>query len=220
MLASTLQDSVLRELRYDPRVDAAKIGVSATDAGVVTLTGAVNTYAEKLAAQAAANRVFGVKAVANDLEVKSFGAAAHKDSDIAEAAINSLKWRTTVPEDRIKVAVSNGWVTLSGNVDYYFQKKDAQRTVSGLAGVKGVTNNVTVTPPAPKASPSEVKSEIEAALVRSARLDARRISVRIQDSKAILEGTARNWDEAEEAETAAWNAPGVRDVDNRLAVVP
>jgi osmotically-inducible protein OsmY len=219
MLPETLQENVLRELRFDPRVDASKIGVTATEDGVITLVGTVNSYTEKLAAEEAAKRVFGVRAVANNIEVVIPGSLRRSDTDIAEAAVNALKARAT-PLDNIKVTVKNGWVTLEGEVDYYYQKQDAEKAISALAGVKGVTNNIRVRPLTRPVKAEEVKKEIEQALLRSAQLDARSINVRVMDSKAVLEGTVRSWAEVDEAESAAWSVPGILEVENRLNVVP
>lgn len=219
MLPETLQENVLRELRFDPRVDASKIGVTATEDGVISLVGTVNSYTEKLAAEEAAKRVFGVRAVANNIEVVIPGSLRRSDTDIAEAAVNALKARAT-PLDNIKVTVKNGWVTLEGEVDYYYQKQDAEKAISALAGVKGVTNNIRVRPLTRPVKAEEVKKEIEQALLRSAQLDARSINVRVMDSKAVLEGTVRSWAEVDEAESAAWSVPGILEVENRLNVVP
>src|SRR3989442_8827032 len=197
--AISLQESVLRELRFDPRVDASKIGVTATANGIVTLTGSVHTYMENLAAEQAAKRVHGVRAVVNDIEVFVSASNRRSDVDIAEAALNALKARAT-PLESIKVIVSNGWVTLEGEVEHYFQKQEAEQAISPLAGVKGVTNNIRDRPVTPPAKEDEIKKEIREALVRSARLDAQSITVRVEGSKAILEGAVRSWAEKEESE--------------------
>jgi osmotically-inducible protein OsmY len=217
--ATDLQDRVLRELRFDPRVEASKIGVTATPNGTVTLTGTVNSYTEKLAAEEAAKRVAGVRAVANDIEVVLPGTSRRSDTAIAEAALNALKSRAT-PLDNIKVIVKNGWVTLEGEVEYYYQKQEAERAVSVLAGVTGVTNNIRVRPVPHTPKEEEVKKEIEDALIRSARLDARSITVEVRGTKVILRGSVRSWAEREEAENAAWAVPGVLEVENRIEVTP
>jgi osmotically-inducible protein OsmY len=217
--AIDLQEQVLRELRFDPRVDASKIGVTARADGVVTLTGTVETYSEKLAAEEAAKRVAGVRAVANDIEVVIPGTARRSDTDIAERALSALRMRST-PLEKIKVIVKNGWVTLEGEVEYYYQKQEAERAVSALAGVTGVTNNIRVRPLAVPMKEEEIKKEIEDAFIRSAQLDAKNITVEVRGERVILRGKVRSWAEKDAAETAAWAVTGVREIENRLQVEP
>ncbi len=212
-----IKEAVLDELKWDPEVDPTDVGVEVDD-GVVTLTGTVESYAMKYAAEKAAHRVLGVKAVANDIKVMLPSERVRTDTAIAEAAANALRWDTIVPSDRIKVTVRDGRITLEGDVDWYFQKEAAGRDVRNLIGVKGVTNLIRVL--APTVSPTEVKSKIEDALERSAELDARRIRVETRDGKVVLSGTVRSWVEREEAEGAAWATRGVRDVENLITVVP
>ena len=207
-----IQKDVLAELKWDAQVQPNEIGVSVKD-GVVTLTGWVDSYLKKWAAEDAAHRVGGVKAVANDIEVKLF--SERTDADIAEAAIRALQWDASVPADKIQVTVSKGWVTLKGEVNWNFEKQDAERVVRRLTGVKGVSNLITVKP---STTPSELKKRIEDALVRNAKVDANTITVEVQGSKAILKGAVRAWVEKEEAERVAWLAPGVTSVENRIAV--
>jgi len=159
---------VLDELEWEPSVDAAEIGVTVRD-GVVTLTGAVKSYAEKMTAERVTKRVVGVKAIANDIEVRLRGTAERNDSDIARAAVDALKWKTLVPDDRIKVLVTKGWVTLEGDLDWQYQRDAAFEAVHHLVGVKGVNNLLAVKP---RVSATEVKSRTEAAFRRSAELDA------------------------------------------------
>jgi osmotically-inducible protein OsmY len=207
-----IQKDVLAELKWDAQVQPNEIGVSVKD-GVVALTGWVDSYLKKWAAEDAALRVAGVKAVANDIEVKLL--SERTDADIAQAAIRALQWDAAVPADKIQVTVSKGWVTLKGDVNWNFEKQDAERVVRRLTGVKGVSNLITVKP---STTPSALKKRIEDALVRNAKVDANKITVEVQGSKAILKGTVRAWVEKEEAERVAWLAPGVTSVENRITV--
>jgi osmotically-inducible protein OsmY len=211
-----IQTDVFAELKWDARVLPNEIGVAVKN-GIVTLTGWVDSYVKRWAAEEAAHRVRGVVAVANDLEVRLSSSAERADPDIAAAAVNALKWDAFVPLDQIKVTVSKGWITLEGEVDWQYQKVDAERVVSRLAGVKGVTNFITVRP---SVTPQGVKMMIEDALVRSVKTDAKRITVQVQGSKVILKGTVRSWTERDEAERAAWQAPGITEVSNQIAIAP
>jgi osmotically-inducible protein OsmY len=211
-----LQSHVQHALDWDPSVDAAEIGVT-VDQGVVTLRGDVKTYAEKAAAERIALHVYGVKAVANDVEVHVIQDGRRTDSAIATAAVNALSWNTQVPVNRVSVAVDHGWITLKGEVEWNFQRTAAERAVRDLLGVVGVVNAVTVRP---RVSAPDVASKIEAALKRSAEVDAKRIHVSAMDGKVTLTGNVRSWFERREAADAAWSAPGVREIDNRIAVTP
>jgi osmotically-inducible protein OsmY len=209
-----IQADVLAQLRYEPRLNPNEIGVAAKD-GVVTLTGWVDSYTKKWAAEEAAHRVRGVKAVANDIEVRLSSIFERTDADIAAAAARALEWDAFLPLDRIDVTVSKGWVTLKGEVNWQYQREEAERVIKRLVGVKGVTNLVMVKS---KATPDDIKKKIEDALVRTAKDDASRITVEVQGGKVILRGTVRAWPEREEAARQAWAAPGVTSVENRITI--
>jgi osmotically-inducible protein OsmY len=211
-----LRRDVVDELDWEPSIDAAEIGVTAHD-GVVTLSGHVKSYSEKLTAQRAAERVSGVRAIANDIGVRLPGHHERTDSDIAEAAVNALSWKTLVPQKRIKVSVSKGWITLEGEVDWQYQKDAAFEAVRFLSGVRGVTNLVCVKP---QVSATEIKSRIEAAFRRSAELDAQKVRVETREGKVTLRGNVHSWSERQEAERTAWAAPGVTQVENLIAIGP
>src|SRR6202048_2250491 len=214
MTDAEIRKNVEAELSFEPSINASEIGVAVKD-GIVTLTGRVDSYWEKIAAEEAAARVSGVKAVANELEVRLPFSNERTDEDIARAAVNRLEWTIPVPKDRIKVKVSKGWVTLEGEVDWQFQKKAAEDAVRSLVGIKGVINHIEVKE---RPSTAEVKAKIEEALKRSAEGDASSITGATEGARVILKGTVRSWFEREEAERAAWRAPGVRSVDNRIVV--
>ena len=209
-----LKKAVESELNFEPSINAAEIGVAAKD-GIITLSGNVPSYWEKMAAERAAARVSGVKAVVNEVEVHLPGSSERTDEDIARAALNALQWNVLIPSDRITVKVSKGWVTLEGMVDWQFQKTAAEKAVRKLIGVKGVIDLIELKP---SVSKGEVKAAIEGALKRLAEIDANKIKVETEDGKVVLSGTVRSWFEREEAERAAWAAPGVRTVEDRIAV--
>ncbi len=211
-----LQQDVLDELAWEPGVDVEDIGVIVKD-GVVTLTGSVDSYYEKLSAMNAAKRVAGVKALAVEIEVGLPGMSERTDADIARAAENALAWDTSVPEDRIKVTVEQGWITLDGKVDWNYQKRAAEDAVHYLTGVKGISNQIAITP-TQKVSPAEVKANIEKALKRNATLEAQRITVTATGAKVTLSGSVRSLADREEAERAALNAPGVFEVEDVIDI--
>lgn len=209
-----LQRHVEDALGWEPSVDAAGVAVS-VDNGVVTLRGDVASYASKSTAGRVTLRVYGVKAVANDLDVRLSGEDQRTDSEIAQAAVNSVRWNAVVPTNHVSVVVGDGWITLSGTVGWNYQKTAAVRAVRDLAGVRGVTNDIVVQP---QVKGVGVRDKIEAAFKRSAGIDARRIAVVAHDGTVILTGHVRSWAEREEAERVAWAAPGVTCVDDRLSV--
>ena len=214
-----LKQHVQNALDWEPSVEASDIGVSVAE-GVVTLRGTVGSYVEKVTAERVTLRVYGVKAVANDLSVHLVSGYERTDTEIAQAAVAALKWNTVVPADRVTVTVANGWVTLNGTLEYYYQSAAAERAVRDLTGVKGVSNTIVLQTPVTPIRTSDVTAKIEAAFRRSAQVDARRINVNARDGKVILSGNVHSWAERQEAERAAWAAPGVTQVDDRLEVVP
>ncbi len=210
-----IQRDVLEEFEWDPQIEPTEVGVE-VDEGVVTLTGIVETYPKKLAAERAAQRVEGVRAVADDLSVKRAGA--HTDTDIAKAAADSLESNTLIPAGAIDITVKNGKIALTGTVNWEYQRTAAAGSVRYLAGVREVINQITIKQP--KVSAFEIKSGIERALVRAAEIDAGRIQVHSEDGHVRLAGTVRSWAEKQSATEAAWKAKGVMRVTNDIEVRP
>jgi osmotically-inducible protein OsmY len=209
-----LRQAVNDELEFEPSVDAAHIGVTAKD-GVVTLTGHVSSYAEKLAAEAATRRVKGVRAIAAEIEVRYPGQAKTSDDEIAKRALNVLRWNVTVP-DTVQVTVQKGMVTLTGVLTWQYQKRAAEEAIRKLSGVTAIVNNILIKP---VVSPTDIKKKIEDALKRHAEVEALGIRVVVQDGKVTLAGKVDNWDERMAVETAAWSVAGVNSVDDHQLVI-
>jgi len=209
-----IRRDVERQLGWEPSIDAREVGVAVKD-GIVTLSGFVHAFLEKLDAARAAKRVTGVLGLANDIEVQPRDQ--RTDGEIAHAAVDTLKAHTSVPEGAVRPAVTNGVVTLEGEVEWQYQRDAAQAVVRGLRGVKQVINQIALKPKA-RPSASDIKIKIEDALKRSAQVDARRITVAATEGTVVLRGTVRSYWEQEEAEAAAWAAPGVTRVDNRIEI--
>lgn len=211
-----IQRDVLEELKWDARVQPNEIGVAVRD-GVVTITGLVDHYARKWSAERTTHRVRGVRAVANDIEVHLSADTERTDADIAGAATQALEWDAFVPIEKVEVTVSGGWVMIRGDVEWEYQRRAAERSVRRLAGVRGMTNGIVVRPHT-DTSPDELRHRIEDALTRSIETDVARLSIGVQGTRVVLNGTVRSWLEREEAERVAWSAPGVASVDNRIKV--
>ena len=212
-----IRDDVEAALDWDPSFDSRKIGVAAKD-GIVTLSGHVNAYPDRLEAQKAALSVVGVKAIANEIEINLPLDAKRSDTDIASAAMSALKSNISVPSDNVKITVQDGWISLTGKVDWWYQKNAAEMAVHYLRGVRGVSNNLTISAPPTKVSSSEVRSKIESAFQRQAHLYAQKIKVAVEGNTVTLEGEVPTWQERWEAETAAWSAPGVSKVQDHLVI--
>jgi osmotically-inducible protein OsmY len=213
---SEIERDVKDELNWDPDLDATDIAISVKK-GVVTLAGFVKSFMDKYEAEAAVKRVSGVIAVANDLEIRLPSLDARPDPEIARDAAAALKSQLPFSYDKIKVVVKNGWIELEGKVEWQYQRSTAENAVRRIKGVKGVTNSVTLKP---TAEPSEIKRKIQEAFRRSAEVDANRINVDADGSVVTLKGTVRSWIERDEAERAAWAAPGVTSVVDQIVVSP
>ena len=211
-----LQQDVMNELKWEPTIKAAEIGVEVKD-GVVTLSGYVDSYVKKWAAERAAGRVFGIRAVAEEIQVRLPDSLKMSDEDLVRIVVNVLEWNVLVPHDRVKVKVQDGLVTLSGEVDWGYQKYAAEEAVRYLMGVVWFSNQITVKP---TVKPQDVKDKIESAFRRNALLDSRRITVETRGGWVILSGSVHSWGERAEAQWAAWAAPGVSEVENNIIISP
>ena len=209
-----LQQDVSAELQWEPSVHAARIGVEVKD-GVVTLAGEVDSYSEKWSAERAAQRVSGVNAMATELKVQLTGLSKRTDSDIAKSVENVLEWSTSVPTGAVKVMVEGGWVTLSGAVDWQYQRQSATDSVRHLMGVTGVSDQIAIKP---SVSATVVKADIVAALKRTAIADAKKIAVAVNGNEVTLSGTVPNWAERETATNSAWSTPGVHHVVDKMTL--
>ncbi|GAB2927874.1 BON domain-containing protein [Micromonospora polyrhachis] len=214
-----IQRDVLEELSWDAWVQPNEVGVSVHD-GIVTLTGAVDSYAKKWAAEHSAHRLHGVRAVANEIEVQLPGSAERSDTDIALAASRALEWDAFVPSEKLDVTVANGWVMLRGEAEWGYQRRAAERSVRRLSGVRGVTNLIAVRPPGGPPAPEAVKRDIRDALLRTLQGNVDQITIDVRNDVVVIGGTVRSWMEKEAAERAAWSAPGVSSVDDRLVLAP
>ncbi|OAE56865.1 BON domain-containing protein [Achromobacter mucicolens] len=214
MSDSELRDRVQQALAFEPSVDEVHIGV-VVENGIVTLTGHVGTFAQKLAAEEAVQRVKGVRGIAQEIEVRMAGDKQLADDQIAARALSIIAWDSTIPGGKVQVAVHKGWVTLSGAVEWFFQREAAEHAVHKLSGVTGVSNLIVV---APSVHAVDVKRKIEDALLSSALVEAKRVEVSVHDHKVVLTGRVNSWVERGAAERAAWAVPGVVEVQNRLVV--
>lgn len=211
---SEIQKDVIDEISWEPFLKSSEIGVS-VKGGIVTLSGTVDAYSKKVAAENAAKRVAGVKAVAEDIEIDYTTDGKRTDSAIAGAVVDALKWHSAMQENKIKVKVENGWVTLEGDVDWEFQKNSARYMVENLQGVNGISNLIKIKP---GASPVEVTRKINAAFHRSATIDSGKVQVGVNGSKVTLSGKVRSYSEKKDAESAAWLAPGVTEIENKIEI--
>ena len=209
-----LRQDILDELEFEPAIDANEIGVTVEN-GIVTLSGHVPNYHQKMLVERLVAGVKGVKGLAEEIEVRFPGSTSYADDEIAKRAVDMLKWSTMVPDDRVQVKVQKGWITLTGSLDWHYQKVGATDILKGIQGVTGISNHIELRP---RVSSVDVKARIEGALKRSAQIEADSITVKVAGNKVILEGNVKAWNERHVAEKAAWASPGVTAVDDRLTV--
>ena len=211
-----IQKDVMDELRWEPLLNASEIGVAVKN-GIVTLSGTVDTYSKKRTAEDAVKSVLGVRAVAENIHVKVSTLGKRTDAEIAQAVLNALHWNASIPEEKIKVKVENGWATLEGEVEWEFQRTAARNVVESLAGVVGISNKIKITP---TIKSTDIKKRIMSAFHRSATIDSGKVELEVHGDKVILKGKVRSFAEKRDAENAAWLAPGVTKVDNQLEIDP
>jgi osmotically-inducible protein OsmY len=214
MSDKTLRQAVMDELEWEPSIGAQHIGVAVED-GVVTLTGHVASYTERFAAEKAVKRVKGVRAIAEEIEVRFPNDKRTSDDQIARRALDVIAWDSTIPKDKIQIKVQNGFVTLTGEIDWFYQRDDAEAAVRKLTGVKGLSNEIKIKP---QVRVTDVKQRIETALKRNAEVEADAIKVTVQDGRVILDGKVKAWYERDLAERTAWSAPGVISVEDRISI--
>jgi osmotically-inducible protein OsmY len=209
-----IQKDVMEELKWEPLLTASEIGVAVKNK-VVTLSGTVDSFYKKEEAENAAKRVSGVVAVAEDIEVKPFATSKKNDTEIARMIADTLKWDSVVQDDKVRVKVEDAWVTLEGIVDWEFQKESVKSSIKSLVGIRGISNNITVKP---SVTAKDIKQKISLAFHRSATVDASKVEIEIEGSKAILTGRVRSWSEKNDAEDAAWKAEGITAIENKLVI--
>ena len=210
----SLRQNIIDEFEFEPSLNAANIGVAVNN-GVVTLTGHVGSYMEKVRAERVVQRIKGVHGVAEELEVRYPGDKKTSDDEIAKRALNIISWDTSIPANKVQVMVEGGWITLSGQVEWYYQKVSAEEAVRKISGIKGVSNMLTIEP---RVQPSDIKNRIENALKRKAGVEASKIKVSVAGGKVTLDGDVNAWFERNAAEGAAWAAPGVTSVEDHIRI--